>query len=374
MSRPRVHLVPADRADLADAARRALDCAGLDVRGCTVLLKPNMVGPHPEHLHSVTAPPLLRALAEELRNRGAEVRIGDNPGFTGYSAVRRSAVGSGILPLCEEFFVNLGEESRLVEVDPAWFGGIERIPISSQVLDCDLLISVPRMKTHVQTIITGAIKNSYGHMPGSIKAQLHARVPDWRAFSRLTAAVYAARPPDLVIMDALTAMEGNGPTAGALRKLDLLLVSTDGAALDAVMCAMMGLDPEEVPMTAAAGELGVGAVRPQDIDVSETVPRIPRFRVPRRWTLSSASIVNRLLFPLLNPQPRIRPADCVSCNACVRICPVAAIAEESPPVIDPRACIQCYCCLEICPEKAIDFGGSRLKRWLRSLGERRGDH
>ncbi len=223
------------------------------------------------------------------------------------------------------------------------------------MLDCDILVSAPKFKTHVGTIITGAVKNSFGFLVGGEKARMHALAPRFRDFGELMVDIYQLRVPDLVVMDAVTVMEGNGPSCEDIREEGKMLASRNGVALDTVMATMMGIDPAKVPLLVTAGERGLGPVRLEDIDVRGPAGKIAGFKQPstvpsRAW----ASAIQGLVFKLIARHAlRADPARCTGCRTCEKSCPAGAITVDKVPAFDSGKCINCYCCYELCPEHAI---------------------
>ncbi len=323
----------------------------LSVKGKRVLVKPNILGPHPRSHQTTTHPKLVSAVVKEVRKQGGEPTVGDNPGVAGYGMNEKSAFETGIQDAAGGCFKNIGRESVRVKTGASDLG---EIPVSRIVKETDLIISLPRFKTHALTQLTGAIKNSFGFIPGGEKARLHARFPDWRTFSEIVVHVYAVRPPDLVIMDAFTAMEGNGPAGAPLRELNRVLASDDGVSVDAVMAEMAGLGRKRFVQLDTAHELGIGEGDIDNIKIEGDFVRISNFRMPSRpATCFAAPWVNRLAFPFFHQYPVIDVKNCVLCRRCADNCPVEAIKGDFKLEVDKKRCISCYCCLENCPENAI---------------------
>jgi len=169
-----------------ESARAGVRGVPLDVAGRKVLLKPNILGPFTPESHVNTSPVLVRALVDRLKSAGAEVTVGDNPGARGYGAVEKSGEVSGVKEASLGTFANISTPVRTVEL--ARHGGT--VNVSSAVLDADVLISVPKFKTHVLTEISGAIKNSYGFIVGGEKTRLHRDFSDARVFSQVVVEVF----------------------------------------------------------------------------------------------------------------------------------------------------------------------------------------
>jgi uncharacterized protein (DUF362 family) len=350
-----------DEGLLAGRMREVLEAFPLELEGKTVLVKPNVLGPWPGESGIITHPLFVKAMVGELKRRGAQVTVGDNPGARGYGRVGKVGRDTGLAEALGEDWVNIATSARRVPLESRF---LQETSVSSQVLDCDLLISMPKFKTHVSTIVTGAVKNSFGFLVGGEKARMHAVAPRFRDFGELMVDIYQLRVPDLVVMDAVTAMQGNGPSCTDIRPLGKLIASYNGIAVDTVMTAMMGIDPALVPLLVTAGERGLGPVRLQDIEVRGDARPIQGFKQPSTMPRRSfAAPIQRLAFGLISRRAlRADPGLCNACRTCEKGCPAGAIEVNEVPEFDPGKCILCYCCYELCPEHAISL--NRLIRLI----------
>jgi len=323
--------------------------------GKKVLVKPNMLGSHSPERGVTTHPSIVRAVTKWLLDAGAQVTVGDNPGATGRGANERCARGSGIADAALGCYVNISQDGVAVEVESRF---TRQLVVSRAVLDADILVSLPRFKTHSLTQITGAIKNMFGILVGGEKGRMHAVTGGYKNFAEVLVDIYQIRPPDLVIMDAVVGMEGNGPSAGDLRPIGKIIASDDGVAVDAVMTAMMGKRPERIHTLKVAGQRGIGEIDVSNMDIIGELKVLRDFRMPSTFFCQIAGWVanNRLLRPLIEHKPVILADKCKGCRECVEVCPVGAISVmDKIPVINREICIHCYCCQELCPNDAIEL-------------------
>lgn len=363
----RVLVLDADYNSMDTAVRRVFERFPVEVDGRRVLVKPNMLGPYGPATHVNTHPAVIRALLDLLREKGADVTVGDNPGTQGYGAVEKSAKVSGIKDAAGYNYSNISTEVTRAKIP----GREDSVGVSSAVLECDVFISVPKFKTHTFTRMTGAIKNSLGIVVGGDKARLHLDYPDYREFSDVLVDVYRIRIPDLVIVDGVVGLQGNGPSNRSLYEAGKVLASDNGVAVDTVMAHMMRMRPDKVRMIEYAGELGLGETDLSRLETTGDAQPLRGFRKPvpgipqlfgGRWT--------RTFFPDIGrPRFEVDMERCSSCGSCADTCPVDAIAMvDGRPEYDYSKCMACYCCMELCPRQAINLRETLRTRLYRMMG------
>lgn len=348
---------------LADAVQAILEAFPRDWRGRSVLVKPNMLAPHPPEKAVTTHPELVRAVVRALQERGADVLVGDNPGVGGYGRSRRSAQECGLLDAAGDCFVNLGRSPVHV---PLATGRLSGVTVSREVLQADLVVSLPKLKTHSLTVLTAAIKNTFGYVVGGDKMSVHAKCPNPRSFAEALVDVFSLRPPDLSILDAVQAMQGNGPANGQPVPLGRIMASDDAVGLDAAALHLLGQPVRAVPHVEIAGRRGLGETDLSRMEILGRLSPVSGFRFPKTFVPGLAGLVlNRYLSRWINCIPEIVQERCVSCGLCASHCPAGALRmTESGPVLTPGECIHCYCCQEMCPEDAINLSG-RVLNFLR---------
>ena len=205
----RVMIDPAAYETVRPAVDHAFDLFPLSVKGKSVLIKPNVLRAAKPEEAITTHPAVLDAVVEKIESMGAaSIVVGDNPGLVGYGANEESFRKSGLLEAARGHYQNIGNDSRKVDFNPEF---MPSVGVSRIVLDADIVISLPKFKTHGLSVVTGAIKNSYGFLPGAQKAKLHKAAGCAERFHEMLVDVFRLRVPDLFLVDAVVGMEGNGP-------------------------------------------------------------------------------------------------------------------------------------------------------------------
>lgn len=362
MSQP-VSIVPCPdyAAALEPAVRRAIDLLGGASRfvrpGQSVVIKPNLLTAAPPEAAKTTHPEVVRALIRILKPTGARLAVADSPCLV--ARTEEVWERTGFHAMCAE------EGVPLLNIEKAGSRVIEsegfRFTIAQPFLDADVLINVPKVKTHVLTVLTAGVKNLYGTIPGFQKTALHKQYPKPAEFGRLLSAVYRRLRPALTIADGIVGMDGEGPSGGNPAPLGFLAASPDAAALDVALCRILRIPPRAVPYLA-------GAEEPEMLGtpLNEVAP--DRFRVPSTLKFK---LIPRWLVDAMGPYVWTRPTigdRCVNCGRCVASCPVQALSASKPrPVLTPAACIGCCCCHEVCPHQAIAMTPSPLLRLIRRV-------
>jgi len=323
--------------------------------GEKVLLKPNMLSAKEPERGITTHPVVLEAVVREVQSVGGEVWIGDSP--------------SGAVKGLKRYWENTGFKdvadrtgARLVNFEA---GGTvartvkgEKYHFARAVFEADVVINLPKFKTHGLTLYTGAIKNLYGTLPGLQKATFHKLHPHPQNFSRVLVNVFSSVRPRLNLMDGILGMEGNGPATGNLRNVGLLLASEDGIALDTVASSIMGFKENEVDAIRLAGEDGVGENSVEKIEIlgeKLDAVRLEDFSLPsNRLIRLVPEFLMKWVARFVWARPQADPEKCTGCGVCANSCPVHAIQMvDGRPVMDYNVCINCLCCNESCPEGAI---------------------
>ena len=355
MSRVLIH--PADYETVRASVDRAFELFPMDITGRKVVVKPNVLRVSEASEGIVTHPAVLRAVVEKIESmKPASLVVGDNPGLFSYGDNENSFRKTGLMDAAKGYYRNIGNDSVKFAFNPEYMPSVS---LSREIVEADIVVSLPKFKTHGLTVLTGAIKNSYGMLPGAQKAALHKAAGSPDRFHELIVEVFRLRPPDLFIVDAVVGMEGNGPASADLRDIGLILASDNAVALDAVIAYMMGCEPERLKFLRKAKEAGLGDYDLEKVEIVGELKRLSDFRLPPLG--GEAILANAAIQSLMSSKAMLRPRIdrelCTACGTCVGHCAVSALAmnAEGFPEADPAACISCFCCQEMCPEKAIEL-------------------
>lgn len=355
----RVLIESATYETIGAAVERAFALFPTAVAGRRVLIKPNALRAARPEEAITTHPALLSAVVEKVESlHPAEIVVGDNPGSYGDGTNEQVFWRSGLWAAAGGHYRDIGRDSLPVATPLPYAPTLE---VSQAVLEADILISLPKFKTHGLTVLTGAIKNSFGILTGHQKSRLHGLAGGGARFQEMLVEVFRLRVPDLVLIDAVVAMEGNGPTSDDLREIGVVLASDDAVALDTVMAVMAGCDPARLPILRRAAELGLGENDLERIGIVGRLEPVPGFRLPSGCDgiRLGAGRLDALIDARSALRPRVDPDRCTACGACVAQCPADALSlPGATPLLHSGCCIACFCCQEICPEKAIVLGAA----------------
>ncbi|MGE5373029.1 MAG: DUF362 domain-containing protein [Solirubrobacterales bacterium] len=335
--------------------------AGLVKPGDRVLLKPNLLGPRPPEAAATTHPMIVEAVARRLLEAGATVKVGDSSGgiIGGMYPTEETLTVSGIRAVCERLGIEaVNFDTFGTETIPVQNGFISELIVSRAALEADKIINVAKLKTHTGTLMTGGVKNMFGVVPGTRKTGYHREAGFSGKFEQILVDIYRTVTPDFTIVDAVTAMEGNGPANGSPKPVGLIMGGPNAFAVDAIGCRIMGLDPSRVLHQKLGVEQGLGP-NPAQVNVlgdPVRLPVTPRFALPSNWfSQNTPTWVTGWILRALKYSPECDPQKCIQCEMCVDSCPVEAIRfnEQGQMLFAREKCIECFCCQEFCPEGAI---------------------
>lgn len=351
--------------------------AGLDEK---ILVKPNLLSPAEAEKAITTHPSVIGAVLRILsENRFSNVMLGDSAAVGSCrAALNKLGLTDGTLYGAAVASMN---EEKLVEYPE---GAVAKeFYFAREATEADAIIGVCKMKTHALERITGAVKNMYGLVCGIRKPAGHVKYPTASEFAKMLADIHNATPQRLHVMDAVVAMEGNGPASGNAIKMNMILASSDPVALDTVFCSLVHLIPGLVPTNVMGSLAGLGTMDVDEIEIlldeDGSVSCCSVAELVRRYGNPEFDVMrgrddNRTMLGLLSrisggsSRPVIDKSKCIRCGICVEHCPVEGKAvsfdngRDVPPKYNYHRCIRCYCCQELCPQKAISVRRHLFRR------------
>ncbi len=233
--------------------------------GDRVLLKPNLLTGARPTKECVTRPELICCVAKMVQDAGGKPFLGDSPAFGSAMGVARA---NGLAEMAEA--INL----PIVEFHGQRYatgGELDHLRLSKEAMGADVVINLPKVKSHLQLTLTMGVKNLFGCVPGKMKAWWHMEAgKDVNKFANMLIETAQAIAPQLTIVDGIIGHEGNGPSGGEPRELGVLGASTDVFALDRAIAAILSVDPQQVPTLAAAIRLGICGEHISDIEIAGT--------------------------------------------------------------------------------------------------------
>jgi uncharacterized protein (DUF362 family)/ferredoxin len=360
-----------------EKVRRGIDLLGgiqsFVKPGEKIVLKPNvLIGIDPNR-NVTTHPTVFKAVGRILKDFGAIVSYGDSPSHLGSVFNLRNC---GLKAVGDELGFRIADFDHGQEVTHESALLHKKLLIANGILEADGVISLPKLKTHGLTRLTGCIKNQFGCIPGLNKRGFHFNMPDPYQFATMLVDINTFVKPRLFIMDGIMAMEGNGPFGGQSRPLKVLLFSTDPVALDSIVCKIIDLNPEFVPTSKPGERSGLGTYHYENIQVSGDELNsfmVKDFAVVRQPPVAATTGRLRKFFKdQLTPRPVIDQARCIKCGTCLKMCPLGSKAldwttdktGQKRPQHHYNQCIRCYCCQETCPEGAITIKTPFMGRFI----------
>ncbi|HBK58196.1 MAG TPA: FeS-binding protein [Spirochaetaceae bacterium] len=349
---------------------QAAEIAGFpDVRGATVLLKPNVLNASPATKAVTTHPSFVGAVIKFVRARGAkEVLVGDSPGWQPGTLAAKVC---GIYESVQKHggvWVDFGEASLF----PITNGKkLKNLPLTTALRRADFVVNLPKLKNHHLMTYTGAMKNLFGLIPGTAKSAMHLQYPNVADFGQMLVDLALSVPRCFTFMDGIVAMQGEGPGAGTPYPLGIVLASQSVAMLDWVATRCIGYDPSRIPYVLDGMQRTVGS---ESFAEPATYPLIVseighegfellpygKSKVGQRL-ISIPDSLRALAGSFIRMRPIFHTKKCIGCGACIEICPADALcltkrSGSNIIHIDDGRCITCFCCHEVCPAGAISVG------------------
>ena len=350
--------------NIYEATLKVLDYLEYDLKG-KILIKPNLTLDVPIQRRACTNPEVVSAIIDAIRNCNGEPFVGESS-MVGCDTIR-AYEKSGLKEVCEKKKVKFIDFNRCEPLKIKINGEfLKEIVVAKEILDFDKIISVPVMKTHVLTGVTLGMKNMKGLQYRNEKIRLHEK--GIRMLHVGIVDINSAFKPYLTIIDASHAQEGEGPVAGNVRKMNLVIASRDVVSADATACRVMEINPYSIYHIKRAEERGIGKIRDVEL-VGVKIREIKeKFKNPLKGNrIKYAFFDFGMIFAsklkgtdkeenaystiaeIMKTKPFIG-GNCKRCGKCAEICPQKAIENFK---INHRKCISCMICMEACPFNAI---------------------
>ena len=355
-------------ANVEAAVRKSIqNLGGLDrffKPGEKILLKPNLLMKRNPEEVTTTHPSVIEAVAKILLEFGCAVVIGDSPGGPfNPNALRPVYEATGLTGVAARTGAELNWNFGSITESTPGAKYMKKLTVAAMIRDADKIVSISKLKTHGMMTFTGAVKNMFGIIPGTTKAEYHFNNSNYDNFANMLIDICLYAKPVLSIMDGIIAMEGAGPSAGKPRFVGALLASPNPFLLDKAAMHIISMPMTDVPVARQAVARGITTDGMSDLEL--VGDDISRFVISDFKTAEHMMAVNlEDVFPrfmrglakkMLTSKPAVDPEKCAMCRICEKNCPVNAITsgKKLPPAFDYEKCIRCYCCQELCPYKVI---------------------
>ncbi len=347
----------------------------LDFSNKKILIKPNLLMAKSPEKAITTHPTIIEATIEVLKEKNAkEIYIGDTPGNPSTNIEYLYEI-TGMKKAAEETGTKLVNLYKNGVINISGNGIVDSIPIVKFAKEVDYIINIPKLKTHTFMLMTCAIKNLFGLVPGMNKSRMHALAINPKSFAEILVNIFKELNPIINIVDGILGMEGEGPSAGTPRKFGKVIIGVDPVAVDTISSLILGYKPEEVYTNVIAYEKGLGEINIEEIEIigeernnlyNTDVSRVQNLysstqRIPKFISIIAPKIHQKLL----NQYPVIIEEKCIKCSICERACPNGAVSLiKDKMTINYNKCISCFCCHELCPQRAIGIKRKGLSRFL----------
>jgi uncharacterized protein (DUF362 family)/NAD-dependent dihydropyrimidine dehydrogenase PreA subunit len=318
-------------------------------RDASVLIKPNLLMPaSPQHA-ILTHPLIVRAVAEYVLEKGARPLISDSPAVGSFEKIKKQGGYNKELKHLDVDFKAFDTSKKVDIGEP--FGSID---MAQAAVEADVVINLPKLKTHSGMLLSLGVKNLFGCIVGLKKPEWHLRSGvDREMFDRLLVQIYHSIKPSITLVDGVWALEGQGPgKSGKPRHLGVLVGGINAFYIDMLICRLLGIDPDNLPTHKAAKNMGLVS---KNIDVDGEVGVVGNFKLPILAPLTfGPKPIQKFMRKHLIQRPGADHQLCRLCGECWQYCPAKAIMLSEDQIdFDYDACIRCYCCIEICPHGAL---------------------
>jgi uncharacterized protein (DUF362 family) len=329
-------------------------------RSARVVLKPNLLSAVGPDSGIVTHPAFFQAAAELVLDHGGRPVLAESPAV---ASLENALAASGYAGVVGRLGIEVADPALTARITFDQAVKMRSFEVARAFVEADVILNLPKFKTHNLTYVTASVKNLFGAVPGMRKSALHLQCPEPGDFSEAILDLYGAflhgsgRGRTLVhLMDAVVALEGNGPGSGGKpRALNAVVTGLDGLAVDWVATRVSGLDPLLCPILVSGFARGLGVSSGDEVRVvGEDLDRmrVKGFAPPGGFSMAGIlriAPVGKALKRLFTGRPVPRAGLCTLCLQCRDICPAQAIGGagtgRTVPVVDYGRCIRCWCCM-----------------------------
>lgn len=340
-----------------------------------VLLKPNMLSVENKGSIVVTHHSVFEAVIRIIKEYTDNISFGDSPGV---GDSKRAAEKSGLMEVANKYGVKFEDFKDSVHVKLEDSILCKSWDVARAPYEADVVITLPKLKTHAMAYFTGAIKNQFGCIPGAGKASWHTRMPNANNFCKMLLDLNKVVNTSFAILDGIVSMEGNGPKNGEPHKMNTLIMGASVTAVDSLAVKLIGYDnPLDIPALKEAYDYNYGPVLLKDIEIlGEKIEDMMAKNFKLCRTGGNFYFINesvtKFLSGIIAPNPYLIKDKCIGCNRCYEVCPekpkvinMVKKGEKNIPTWDMKKCIRCFCCQELCPKGAIE---TRYKKISKIIG------
>lgn len=341
-----------------------IDCLDTIKPNDRVFIKLNCLAPLDKDAAVTTHPIFAKAVIQIVKQYTNNIIIGDNPATKNIITTMKK---NGLYDVAIEEGIPIIDGKTSIHIKTANYKLFSGFDVSKEMIDVDVMINLPKLKTHALAYMTCAQKNLFGFIYGLSKAAWHVRASNPFEFGQALNDLYSAildayKDKKIInICDGIIALEGEGPGASGIPKhAGVILASIDAVSLDRVAVEVAGLDYNRLFINKIAHErkLGVGNIDQIEI-LGDDLDQFKELKfIAPKDSLSIFGLKLLKIKPLRNfvlEHPLINKNKCIKCGECAKICSSKAmvIQPKSFPHIKKNICIRCWCCAEVCPEDAI---------------------
>lgn len=340
----------------------------------SVLLKPNFLSVVEKGSPVITHYAVFEAVVQIIKEYSSDISFGDSPGS---EDTRKAAEKSGLMEVAKKYGVKFVDFNDVVHVElqnPLMY---KYWDIAKAPFEADVVITLPKLKTHMMMYYTGAVKNQFGCVAGPKKAEWHTKIPNPIDFSKMLLDLNTVVKTSFAILDGIVAMEGNGPRNGTPKQMNTIIMGQSLTAVDSAAVRLIGYDNVlAVPFLKAAHDTKWGTVLPEEIEIlGEKLESLKSrdFKLSRNAKLVNtlSPKLNNFISSLAAPDPVVNPEKCIGCKKCDEVCPerskVISFVKRNGKTIPKwkyKNCIRCFCCQELCPKGAIVTKTKRASRLI----------